>query len=219
MAGNNNNQEKSSTITRKSNLAHGTYHMADDPKFYEPARTNNFEFIVTGLDNIIRAYPDYNGVNPESGSQKLANNTAQEAIRLSVKSANIPSFSQSPITISRGNSQIKYAGMPEFNTGSITLTDYIGLEAREALMAWQQLSYNVMTEKVGLASDYKKTCYLQEFTPDYQLIRTWKLIGCWISDLDQGGFDNSSMDVRSISATIQYDRAILDRHDSAGLGD
>ena len=33
----------------------GAYHLADNPKLYQPVRTNNFRFVVTGLNNLLRA--------------------------------------------------------------------------------------------------------------------------------------------------------------------
>ena len=32
----------------------GAYHLANNPKMFEPARTNTFRFVVTDLDNILR---------------------------------------------------------------------------------------------------------------------------------------------------------------------
>lgn len=204
-----NNQEFPSTVSTKSNISHNAYHMADDPKYYEPARKNTFEFIVTGLDNLVRAGMEAGDNNSTIGSG--ADYKAQEAIRLSVNAANVPSFSQDVIEIKRGNSSVKYAGTPSFSSGSITINDYIGLEAREALYAWQALSYNVLTQKIGVGQDYKKTCYLQEFTPDWQLIRTWVMHGCWISEISDSNFSSDDGGARTVSATIQYDYALIDR--------
>jgi hypothetical protein len=109
---------------------------------------------------------------------------------------------------------MKFAGTPEFDSGSIELNDYIGAGTKDVLMAWQRKSYDVKTEKVGLASDYKMTAYLLEYTPDYQLVRTWKLYGCWISGLSEGGYNHESNDKHAITATIQYDRAEIDMSDT-----
>lgn len=205
---NRDNQEFASTVGVKSTVAHNAYHMATDQKYYEPQRTNNFEFIVTGLEGLTKAY-----TLDEEGQKLGSNNTysAQEAIRLSVNAANVPSFTQNAISVQRGNTTINYAGQPQFGSGSITINDYIGLEAREALYAWQALSFNVLTQKVGVAQDYKKICYLQEFTPDWQLVRTWKLFGCWISGIDDGSYSSSGSEVHTTTATIVYDYAIIDR--------
>lgn len=121
--------------------------MADDPRFYEPQRLNNFELIITGLDNLTKA-----GMEAGDADSSLGNSsTVQEALRLSVKSTSVPKFSISPITVKRGNSSIKYSNVAEFGSGSLVINDFIGLEGREALYAWQQLAYNTLTQKVGVA--------------------------------------------------------------------
>lgn len=57
-------------------------------------------------------------------------------------------------------------------------------------------------------SDYKKTCYLMEFDPSFNLVRTWKLIGCWVSAISENDFTMGSAGEKTISATITFDRAI-----------
>ena len=109
-------------------------------------------------------------------------------------------------------STLKYAGVPSFPEGSIDFNDYIGADIKSILKAWQNLSYNVRTEKVGSldVTNYKKDCYLIEYTPDYRKVRTWRLYGCWISSLSEGEYTSDSGDKHQISCTIQYDRAEID---------
>lgn len=176
----------------------GTYHMADNPNIYEIQRINNFEFVVSDIDGIVRT----------GTSQTYPN--AQEIIRMSVISCPIPHFTQNAIEVKRGNTTLKYAGVPSFGAGTIKLNDFIGADSVGVLQAWQNMSYNPMTEKVGHASDYKKTCSLVEYSPDYQVVRTWKLYGCWVSELREDEMNNESNSKHTVSATIQYDRAVLD---------
>lgn len=182
---------------------YGTYHLADNPTLYDPMRNNTFEFVVTGLDNLLRVGAD--------GSEENAYITnAQEVLRLSVDSTSIPMFTQDVIPIQRGNSTVKFAGRPKFSSGSLVVNDWIGADTKSALMAWQNLSYNVNTDRVGNAADYKKDCWLIEYTPDYtRQIRQWKLKGCFISGLSEDAFSMSSGDNKTINATIEYDRAIM----------
>lgn len=185
----------------------GAYHLADNPTLYEVQRDNNFEFIVTGIDNILRV-----GANETDENAFIKN--AQETLRFSVVSAPIPTFNQSVIEVKRGNSIMKAAGVPTFKEGSVVVNDFIGADTKSALMAWQQLSYNVKTERVGAMADYKKTCYLQEYTPDYKLVRTWKMVGCWVSDISEGDFNMESNGKKTITATIQYDKAFMEMPDT-----
>jgi hypothetical protein len=204
-----NGVDKESTIGNVSQISHGAYVLADNPNLYEIQRTNNFEFIVTDIDNILRA-----GAGGSETTSTIDN--AQEVLRISVSGAFVPHYTQESIPIRRGNSVQKFAGVPTFQAGRITLNDYIGADTKAVLMAWQNLSYNVRTEKVGLVTDYKKDAYLLEYTPDYQLVRTWKLFGCWISGLSEGEFSHDSADKHTISATIEYDKAWIDISDVEG---
>lgn len=182
---------------------YGTYHLADNPALYDPMRNNTFEFVVTGLDKLLRVGAD--------GSEENAYITnAQEVLRLSVDSASIPMFTQEVIPVKRGNSTIKFAGTPSFASGSLVVNDWIGADSKSALMAWQNLSYNVKTDRVGNAADYKKDCWLIEYTPDFtKQVRQWQLKGCFISGLSEDAYSMSSDGKKTISATIEYDRAIM----------
>lgn len=183
----------------------GTYHLADNPQLFEIQRQNNFEFVVTDIDGILRA-----GANGTESNAAIKN--AQEMLRLAVNKAFIPHFKQEAVQIKRGNSTLKYAGVPSFDAGSLSFHDFIGADIKSILMAWQNLSYNVQTEKVGSldVTNYKKDCFLIEYTPDYRKVRTWKLHGCWISALSEGEYTSDSGDKHMIDCTIEYDRAELD---------
>lgn len=201
-----NGTDRQSTINQPSSTPIGTYHLADNTNLYEIQRTNNFEFIVTDIDGIRKA-------GMIGGERNGTIGNAQEIIRMSVVTSSIPHFSQQPIEVKRGNSTMKFAGVPQFKSGTIKVNDFIGAATKEVLMAWQNLSYNVVTEKVGLASDYKKDCYLVEYTPDYQKVRQWKMHGCWISELSEDDYNNESNDKKQITCTFEYDRAELDTSD------
>ena len=177
----------------------GTYHLANNPNIYEIQRTKNFVFVVSDIDGSLRA-----------GSESATYANAQEVIRMSVVSCPIPHFSQNAIEVKRGNTTLKYAGVPTFQAGTIVLNDYIGADTAGVLEAWQNLSYNVRTEKVGLASDYKKDCYLIEYSPDYQPVRRWIMRGCWVSGLSEDEMNNENNSKKTVRATIEYDRAELD---------
>lgn len=183
----------------------GTYHLADNPRYFEVQRNNTFEFVVTDIDGIRRA-----GANGTESNAAI--NNAQEMLRLSVVKSSIPHFSQDVVEVKRGNSTLKYAGVPTFQAGSLEFNDFIGADVKSILMAWQNLSYNVDTEKVGSldVTNYKKDCYLIEYTPDFRKVRTWRLKGCWISELQEGEYNYEDGGKHHITATIQYDRAKID---------
>ena len=181
----------------------GTYHLANNTQLYEPQRSNTFEFVVADLDGIAMV----GATNPNSVFRN-----AQEIIRCSVVVAPVPHFTQSTVEVKRGNTTMKFAGTPTFDAGQITLNDFIGANTKEILMAWQNLSYNVKTEKVSALArtNYKKDCYLIEYAPDFVKVRQWVLHGCWISGISEDDYNSESSDKKTIQATIQYDWAELD---------
>jgi hypothetical protein len=180
----------------------GAYHLSNNPKMFEPARTNNFRFVVTNLDNILRV-----GYTAEDDASIAQISNAQDNLEFSVNKVTLPSFTQEEIVIRRGNSVMKAAGLPTFEDGSLVINDYIGVDGKSILMAWQNLSYNVDTQMVGYLSDYKKDCYLIEYDPQYRMVRQWVLYGCWVSKIQQEDFDMENGGKRTITATIKYDYA------------
>lgn len=182
----------------------GTYHISSDLENYEVARSNFFTLVVDNLDDLVRS--DFALENPTE-ADKIKN--GQEVVKLSVTKAFVPHFSVDTLSFRRGNSVIKYAGNPTFDDGDIEVQDFVGLGTKSVLMAWQALTYNVNTDKGGRAADYKRDCTLIEYTQDYQEIRRWKLIGCFISKLSEDAYDMSNGDDRKITATISYDRAVM----------
>lgn len=174
-------------------------HLSNGTNIYEPARSNTFRFIVTDIDNLVKP-----------GSDGTILTDAQNLLECSVVSCDIPMFSQDIITIRRGNSVMKAAGIPTFKDGSLTINDYIGADGKSILLAWQALSYNVETDTVGYMSEYKKNCWLIEYDVNYsKVVRQWQLFGCWVSDVSQDAFDYTSGGERTVTATIQYDYAKL----------
>ena len=176
----------------------GTYHLAVNPKQYSPQRQNCYEFIVTGLDNLV-----------QQGSDRVMANAA-EVLRFSATKVDIPHFSQSVISIKRGNTEMKFAGAMTFSEGSLVINDYIGADGKSVLYAWQALSGNILTEAVGDAADYKKDCVLLEYTPDFKtVVRQFELKGYWIRQLSEDGFDAENDGKKTVTATIVFDKAVM----------
>lgn len=176
----------------------GSYHFAANKETFEIQRGNNFEFVIDPSLNNMQAF----------GSDTKTFPNARDLIRLSVSSASVPHYSQNVIDVRRGNTAVKYAGTISYDTGSITCYDFIGAETKDILMAWQAKSGDPLNQTVGLQSDYKFTASLVEYPPDYSsIVRTWKLDGCWISNISEEDFSVDADGSRRISVTIVYDRA------------
>lgn len=178
----------------------GTYHLADNPANYQPAVSNNYRFIVYGIDKMIRA-----------GTRDEYITNGQEILDFSANSVSIPNFSQDKVTINRGNSKVHFAGVPNYSDGSLKIYDYINADGKSVLQAWQAQQYDVKRDVVYrvATTGYKKNCHLIEYTSDNQMIRYWELQGCWITGLQEDAFDSSNgSSARQITASISFDRAI-----------
>lgn len=190
-----------------------TTHISSNLRDYEAARNSFFVFEIDSnqLTNLYK--PDF---NPDTGEASVEEGTlydgtkAAEAIRLNVVKSSVPNFTVEVLEYRRGNDVVKFAGIPTFKDGSITVDDVVGMETKNILYAWQYLAYNPNTRKGGRMKDYKKTCTLMEYTQDYELIRTWSLEGCFVTGIDEGDFDRESDGKRQLTVAIAYDRAIMD---------
>ncbi len=185
-------------------------HISTNLANYEAARTGFFSLIVHDIDNIVRA--------TYSGDRKAATandkiSKAQETLKLNVVKAPVPHFDVKVLEYKRGNDTVKFAGVPEFTTGDIVVDDVVGLDTKAILMAWQALAYDVYTRKGGRMKDYKKNCTLIEYTQDFEQVRSWTIYGCWLSKITEGDFDKENDGKRQITATLQYDRAEMNRPD------
>jgi hypothetical protein len=189
----------------------GTYHLAQNPELYEPARSNNFEFVVVGLPEKL-LYAGVETTDKVSDDKKYIKN-AQEVLRVSVLSSSVPHFSLSKIEVKRGNNTMKVAGVPTFDSGTLVCNDYIGARTKDILEAWKALAYDVRSELIQKMSKYKMEAYLIEYSPDYEEIRRWHMYGCWCSDVSESEFSNESNDKRTVTATIEYDYAIPEMAD------
>lgn len=182
----------------------GTYHITSNPNSFEIARSNYFTLVVENLGALVRS--DFSLIEPTEDD--LIQN-GQEVIKLSVSKASVPHFSISPIEIRRGNSVVKYAGVPTFAAGSLEAQDFVGIDTKSVLMAWQAKAYDVINDVGGRAADYKKNCTLIEYDQAHNEIRHWELIGCWISSITEDDFDVSADGDRKITCEFQYDRSIM----------
>lgn len=194
-----------------------TGHISTHLGSYELARTGFFTFIVSDLEYLIKATVAKDKPGDKDAQGRYINYSdeeqisgADEVLRLNVTKADIPHFSVQPLEYRRGNEVVKLAGVPTFESGSITVDDVVGMDTKSVLMAWQGLVYDVKTRKGGRMKDYKKDCTLIEYTQDYEEIRRWTLYGCWISSLKENGFDKTADGQREITVSIEYDRAEME---------
>lgn len=183
---------------------YSAYHISQNSVEYNPQRKNNFMLIVDFNDDMPRVGTDVNSTEPADIISAL---DAQNQLILSLRTCDTPHVTQNAISISRGNSVIKFAGKPEFADMNFEVNDYIGGQIKDALLAWQNLSYNSKYDYIGTARRYKKHAQLLQLTPDGALVRYWEIEGMWLRDVAPGNFDYSADDVQTISCAASIDWA------------
>lgn len=161
---------------------------------------------MNGLDKLLRVGGDAN-----SADDYIYN--AQEILDFSVVKFDAPHFSQQTIEVKRGNSTLKYAGVPSFKSGQLVINDFSGADGKSILEAWQNLSYNVIDDTIQSSDKYKVNATILEYLPDNTLVRYWELQGCWVSGISEDSYDSESGNKKTVTATIEYDRAIPHRPD------
>ena len=177
---------------------------------YEAARSGFFILVVDGLDDLLK--PDYKG-EAENAEDSDKIKKAQETLKLSVAKCPVPHFEIATNEYRRGNDVVKFAGVPTWNGGTITVADYVGLDTKSLLMSWLYKAYNPHTRKGGRMKDYKKTATLCEYTQDYELIRTWTIEGMFITKITEDDFDKENDGPRKLNVEFVFDRATVDLPD------
>ena len=154
---------------------------------FEVQRTNNFEI-------------------------QIENVSKSRILTLSVVSAFLPSESNDPISLNYGNTTITVAGMAKVNgSGSLVVRDLVQEDVEKMIDEWRASVYRKDTDAIGFAADYKKPAKVTQSAPDGTLLRVWDLEGVWPSAVDYGQVSYNSPGVKTISITLQYDKARINR--------
>lgn len=160
------------------------FFMSTETKF-EVQRTNNFRVIID--------------------ASKIVAGVAANIITLAIDSVDIPELSNDPINLDYGNSDVKVAGKAALGDSSIAVKDFIEPNIEKILWYWRLLVYNPQTGKVGWAKNYKKNIDLAQFGPNGEVVRTWKCMGVWPTNLSLGTLDYSSADKKQCTMNLSID--------------
>jgi len=152
---------------------------------FEPQRTNNILFTVTGL----------------AGNDN-------DVITLSFTSGPLPKMSITPIEVRYLNQTRKFAGTVVYEDVPMIFNDYVDQETATVLANWFYLAHNPLSGKTALARDYKKNGRLTLYGPQGTFDREWEIQGAWISNYDPGDADMEGEDRVRITATITIDKAV-----------
>ena len=126
------------------------------------------------------------------------------------QSCTLPEVSNPAIEVGYGNSTAKVAGKREYGAGNFVFMDAMVADIEKQLVEWQNSIYDQETGKMGWCTDYKHDISITQYGPDGTYERTWKLEGCWPSNISYGEMSGESADKKTITVTMEYDAAVRD---------
>ncbi len=149
---------------------------------YEVQRLNHFTVDIMGLLN-------------------------SEALTLAVETANIPDTQITASELAHGNTKVKVAGQVAVAQQTLVVKDFILLDIENVVYNWHNQVYSYQTGKIGWAEHYKKNGQLYLFSPDGEIMRSWTVQGLWPSSITWGDFGYDGGEKRTISMTLEVDKA------------
>lgn len=109
-----------------------TTHISTNLRNYEAARSGFFTLVVDNLTNLLK--PNFKGDAREATDADRIQN-AQTVLKLNVVAATVPQFSVGTEEFRRGNDTVKFATVPTWEGGSLTVDDIVGLDTKSLLIS------------------------------------------------------------------------------------
>jgi len=125
-----------------------------------------------------------------------------------------PSVNFNPITIDVYNSKVYLQGKHEWEQTTINLRDDAAGNVTRLVGEQMQKQFDFMEQSAAAAGiDYKFTVRYEVLdggngANQPNVLETWELYGCFLSQVDYGDMNYSSNDPATIALTIKFDNAI-----------
>ena len=186
-------------------VPYGAYHLSANPAQYQPQLAQNFLFVFPDFPRLLKE--GKTGIEDDAYVYDVS-----EKLQVSLISTDVPSYNQGEIVVRRGNSMAKYPGTITWNDIKMSFNSFEGAGTKEAILAWRALTYDVKKDSIpsltNMEIPYKQTCYLLEYSGDWRLQRTWKIINAFPNSVEFSNYSAESTDTKqTINLTLKYDRA------------
>lgn len=125
-----------------------------------------------------------------------------------------PSVSFSPITIDVYNSKVYLQGKPEWAETSINFRDDAGGNVARLVAEQIQKQFDFLEQASAVSgADYKFVLRYEVLdggngAAQPNVLETWELYGCFISNADYGDLNYGTNDPATIALTVRFDNAI-----------
>lgn len=149
-------------------------------KSYEPQRVNNNMLLI-----------DYDN----------------DVMRMSLNTFPIPKITLGQLEVGLMNEKKKFPGLPTFEDLTIVYIDYADKDVAKWVWEWQQQAYDWKTGQIGTAARCKRNGYVQQFDPEGERVREYRLIGMFPTNVDPGDADLAGEDYHRINLMLSVDKA------------
>ena len=127
-----------------------------------------------------------------------------------IKMTNRPSLAIPRVTLDHINMKRYVAGKPEWQELSLSLYDPIVPSAAQATMEWIRLCFESVTGRMGYFDFYSKDITLNALGPVGDIVESWTLNGCFVTNFEGGQLDYSSGgDPVMVNINVSFNNAIL----------
>lgn len=126
-----------------------------------------------------------------------------------IKGVNRPTLTQEAKVLNHINVQRYVKGRSVWGPITMTLFDPIVPSAAQSIMEWVRLHHESVTGRDGYADFYKKDVTINVLGPVGDIVESWILKGCQITETNFGDLEFDNDDPINITLTIQMDYAIL----------
>jgi len=137
-----------------------------------------------------------------------------ESIKISVESAFLPNVTNEEIELPYWNSRIWVAGKASYETGTLTLRDFVDAGTAATIWNWYQKVYDAGSfggasgGTIGRQSDYKATADVIAYSVGHDggdEAGHWFLAGVWPTAVNFGTLDYTANDIVKIEVTLRYE--------------
>ena len=144
-------------------------------------------------------------VQPKAGSGAT---NWESLVSLHVDTSALPTYTFEEVEALTINGRSYFAGAATFESMSITSKDLIDGKTARGWLKWSKLIYDVQTGRLGLASDYKRQCFVYQYAPNGWNQRKWIFDGMWPQTINFGTLDlSATTTINMIEVTLRYDKA------------
>lgn len=136
------------------------------------------------------------------------------SITLAVETAFLPNMTNEEIELPFWNSRIWVAGKANYETGTMTIRDFVDPNTAAAVGIWYDRVYDHQNGgTIGLQVDYKAQGSFLVYSVGHDggvPVRTYALEGVWPTSLNYGTVDYTANDIVKMELTVRYDAAYLE---------